>query len=121
VARKAKKSCRAGGSPAVVHPGRQAGGSPYKYPEQPERINPVDGVVLENDGSASLQILMNGQQSRVRRDAVLRKWLPYSPSIGTMRMAFYPEVFRGWLYHGNPESVRGRLSLHPRRHRREIH
>src|ERR1043166_7801681 len=95
MARKTKKSCRAGGSPAVVHPGGKAGGSPYKYPEQPERINPVDGVVLENDGSASLRILMIGQPSRVRRDAVLRKWLPYSPSIGTMRMAFYAESYSG--------------------------
>jgi site-specific DNA-methyltransferase (adenine-specific) len=67
VARKTKKTCRAGGSPAVVREQRQAGGSPYKYPEQPERINPpspglrrtspLDGVIFDKDPLVPLNLV----------------------------------------------------------------
>ena len=51
---KRSKTCRATGPVADVHLVRQAGGQPYKYPEQPERINPLDGVVLESTALAPL-------------------------------------------------------------------
>jgi len=90
VARKTK-NCRAGASPANEQ--RQAGRLPYKYAESPERINPVDGIVVETD------IAVGGRGEPPARPQTETDGRPGGSSLP--HCAFRDDSRGIWLYQGN--------------------
>jgi site-specific DNA-methyltransferase (adenine-specific) len=91
VARKAKK---AGSQPSAVSSQRKA----VRYEEQPERINPVDGIVLEDDVAA---LLRSANPSVPATTPALHR----SAATTNLHPIYSDSAHGIWLYQGNCLSI----------------